>query len=90
MARQACILCYDSIRTCDKSRKVRKKAFYTLLDCKKIRESLGGENYHVEQCRNLPKVLKKINTLIIENAVENSPVQTHLNEKENEQRWQPW
>ena len=59
MARQACIIHYDSIRASNNLIKANDNTFETLLDRKKIRERLGGENYHAEQCRNLPEIFEE-------------------------------
>ena len=32
---------------------------FKLTECKKIRESLGGENHHEEQCEGIPTVLNE-------------------------------
>ena len=40
-----------------------ERTFETLLECKKIRESLGGENHHFEQCNKIPENLKGIKFL---------------------------
>ena len=34
-------------------------SFKTLTECKKIRESLGGENHHEDQCKGIPAVLNE-------------------------------
>ena len=43
MARHACIIDLDSIKTCDNLIKASQKTFETLLGCKKVCESIGGE-----------------------------------------------
>ena len=34
-------------------------SFKTSTECKKIRESLGGENHHEDQCKGIPAVLNE-------------------------------
>ena len=34
-------------------------SFKSLTECKKIRESLGGENHHEDQCKGIPAVLNE-------------------------------
>ena len=82
MACPACIIHYDSIRTFADLIKATQKTFETLKHCKNIRESLG--NYHVEQCKNLPKFLKKTVTFIVENVLKRSPIQITLMKREME------
>ena len=51
--------------------------------CHLFGEILGG-NYHIQQCRTLPKFSKKkIYTLTFKYAIKNSLKQIHLNEKGN-------
>ena len=56
-----CIVHYDSMDTCgDKLITPNSNTFKTLNECKKIRESIGGENYHIEQCKRIPDNLGEI------------------------------
>ena len=55
----SCIIHYDFLSTSDKLlTSLREVSLQTLTECKKIRESLGGENHHEEQC-NIPTVLNE-------------------------------
>ena len=50
-----CIVHYDSIDTCgDKLITPSPNTLKTLLEYKKICESIGGENHHIEQCKRIP------------------------------------
>ena len=56
-----CIVHYDSLDTSsDKLVQPKANTFETLLECKKIRESLGGENHHIDQCSKIPDNLGEI------------------------------
>ena len=56
-----CIVHYDSIDTSgDKLVRPSPNTFETLLECKKIRESLGSENHYVDQCNKIPENLGEI------------------------------
>ncbi|CAB4024495.1 Hypothetical predicted protein, partial [Paramuricea clavata] len=44
----------------DKLIRPSANTFETLLECKKIRESLGGENHHIDQCNKIPENLGEI------------------------------
>ena len=54
MARQNCIIHYDTIKTSENLIRISESSYETLLECKTIRESLGGENCHSEQCSGIP------------------------------------
>ena len=56
-----CIVHYSSLDTSgDKLIQPTKTTFETLLEAKKIRESLGGENHHIDQCIRIPENLGEI------------------------------
>ena len=56
-----CVVHHDSLDTSkDKLIQPAADTFETLLECKKIRESLGGENYHIDQCNKTPVNLGEI------------------------------
>lgn len=56
-----CVVHYDSLDTSsDKLIRPSANTFETLLECKKIRESLGGENHHIDQCNKIPENLGEI------------------------------
>lgn len=56
-----CIVHYDSLDTSgDKLIRPSPNTFETLHECKKIRESLGGENHHIDQCNKIPENLGEI------------------------------
>lgn len=52
---EKCLIHYDTIFTTDKLTALSENALKTLIECKTIRESLGGENGHETQCRNIPE-----------------------------------
>ena len=59
-----CIIHYNSLDTTgDRLIQQGECTSETLLECKKIRESLGGENHHFEQCIKIPENLKDIKFL---------------------------
>ena len=59
-----CIIHYDSLDTSgDKLIRPSERTFETLLECKKIRENLGGENHHIDQCSKIPENLGEIEYL---------------------------
>ena len=59
-----CIIHYDSLdKSGDKLIRPSERTFETLLECKKIRESLGGENHHIDQCSKIPENLGEIEYL---------------------------
>ena len=77
----SCIIHYDFLSTSDKLTSLSEVSFQTLTECKKIRESLGGENHHEEQCKGIPTVLTKNHFSITGNATKNLPMPEHcLNE----------
>ena len=55
----SCTIHYDFLSTSDKLTSLSEVSFQTLTECKKIRESLGGENHHEEQCKGIPTVLNE-------------------------------
>ncbi|CAB4022282.1 Hypothetical predicted protein [Paramuricea clavata] len=56
-----CVVHYDSLDTSsDKLIRPSANTFETLLECKKIRESLGSENHHIDQCNKIPENLGEI------------------------------
>ena len=46
---------YDSISTFEHLIKLSRKALDALIEFKNIREDLGGENCHANQCNNIPE-----------------------------------
>ena len=46
---------YDSISTSEHLIKLSRKALDALIEFKNIREDLGGENCHANQCNNIPE-----------------------------------
>ena len=48
---------YDFITTSDQLIKVSQASLKTLTESKEIRESLGQENHHEEQCNGIPEAL---------------------------------
>lgn len=54
MARQYCIIHYDTIKTSDSLIRICESSYEALLECKTIREYLGGENCHSEQSSGIP------------------------------------
>ena len=56
MDQRSCIIHYDFITT-DQLIKVSQASLKTLTDSKEIRESLGQENHHEEQCNGIPEAL---------------------------------
>ena len=57
MSERSCLIHYGSIRIAGTLTRVSDASFKTLLECKKIRTSLGGENSHDEQCKGIPESL---------------------------------
>ena len=53
----SCIIHYDFITTSDQLIKVNQASLKTLTESKEIRESLGQENHHEEQCNAIPEAL---------------------------------
>ena len=53
----SCIIHYDFITTSDQLIKVSQASLKTLTESKEIRESLGQENHHEEQCNGIPEAL---------------------------------
>ncbi len=51
--KRKCIVHYSSINTSDYVVKGSEESYKTLIECQKIREKLGGENQHKEQCKSL-------------------------------------
>jgi hypothetical protein len=56
MDQSSCIIHYGLLPTSDKLVKLSDTSFETLNECKKIRESLGGENHHEDQCKGVPSL----------------------------------
>ena len=54
MAGQICCIHYDTIKTSENLVKASTTALQTLEECKSIREGLGGDNHHPQQCSNIP------------------------------------
>ena len=54
MARQNCIIHYDTIKTSDNLFSMNESSHETLIECKTMRKHLGGENCHSEQCSGTP------------------------------------
>ena len=52
----SCIIHYDFITTSDQLIKM-SQALKTLTESKEIRESLGQENHHEEQCNGIPEAV---------------------------------
>ena len=53
-----CIVHYGSLDTSDeKLIRPSQSTFETLLESKKIRKNLGGENHHIDQCNKIPENL---------------------------------
>lgn len=57
-----CCIHYDYIKTSDNLIAASKSAQQTLIECKNIRENLGGENHHIEQCRGIPSNADEVST----------------------------
>ena len=53
----SCIIHYDFITTSDQLIIVSQASLKTLTESKEIRESLGQENHHEEQCNGIPEAL---------------------------------
>ena len=53
------IIHYDFLLTSDKMTRLSEVSFKTLTECKKMRESLCGENHHEDQCKGIPAVLNE-------------------------------
>ena len=52
-----CLIYYSSIKTTTTRTRASDASFQTLLESKRIRQSLGGENGHDEQCNGVPELL---------------------------------
>lgn len=57
MAKPSCLVHYKFIKFSDNLTPVSEKSLETLIECKKIRQKLAGENGHDEQCNNIPEEL---------------------------------
>lgn len=53
--KESCIIHYESISTSERLTKLNQSTFDTLIECKIIRESLGGANGHEIQCIKVPE-----------------------------------
>ena len=53
----SCIIHYDFITTSDQLIKVSQASLKPLTESKEIREPLGQENHHEEQCNGIPEAL---------------------------------
>eukprot|EP00794_Sanderia_malayensis_P000949 gene949-264_t len=68
-----CIVHYSSLDTSgDKLIQPNETTFETLVEAKKIKESLGSENHHTEQCSGIAENLEQLNLLIKENVFRKS------------------
>ena len=54
----ACFIHYQQYNNVLKLVDLNETTFQTLLENKKIRITLGGENFHSEQCLNIPDIYK--------------------------------
>eukprot|EP00794_Sanderia_malayensis_P002237 gene2237-2552_t len=54
MDESACVIHYKNITFSDKLTPVSQKSFASLYECKAIRQKLGGDNRHDDQCKKLP------------------------------------
>jgi hypothetical protein len=61
----SCIIHYDFLSTSDKMTRLSEVSFKTLTECKKIRESLGGENHHEDQCKGIPAASFERRTILL-------------------------
>ena len=59
MSSRTCFIHYGSIKVSNHLTKVSEASFPTLLECKNIRQSLGEENSHHEQCNGIPAALEE-------------------------------
>ena len=50
----SCIIHYNQFERGEKLVDVTEQTFATLVECKSIRESLGGDNHHIQQCKFIP------------------------------------
>ena len=75
--RQSCLIHYESIFTSEQLTTLSQNALDTLVECKRIREGLGGVNSHETQCKNIPENCDKKNTSITENVIKNSLTPKH-------------
>ena len=57
MYKCSCIIHYDFITTSDQLIKVSQASYKVLTESKEIREWLGQENHHEEQCNGIPEAL---------------------------------
>ena len=55
----SCIIHYHQYSSDEKLVFVTEKTFVTLVECKSIRESLGGDNHHIEQCDLIPETFNQ-------------------------------
>ena len=51
----SCFIHYKSIKFSDKLTLISETSFDSLSECKAIRQKLGGDNGHDEQCNNIPE-----------------------------------
>ncbi len=58
MTQASCCIHYQSINTSDNLITASKNALETLIECKNIRTTLGGENHHIEQCSKVPEIIE--------------------------------
>ena len=80
---QVCIVHYEHINITEPLRVVTETSFTSLLENKKIRRPLGGDNLHNEQCERIQETHNvkeyrkhgKDNSLFIQNATRNSFLQ---------------
>ena len=63
--KENCVIHYDTIFTSERLTKLSQKALDTLVECKAIRESLGGKNRHKFNAKKFLKTLVKTNTLTL-------------------------
>ena len=58
VAKIACIVHYKNTKE-ESITRLTEKSLSSLLESKSIREKLGGDNWHKEQCEGIPQVISE-------------------------------